>query len=189
MHFAPLEIVGAMRVGIEAKSDQRGFFARTYCAHEFADQRIDAPMVQSSISYNAQRGTVRGLHFQWPPSQEGKLVRCLRGGIWDVLLDLRPHSTSYLQHQAIPLDENNREAVYIPSGIAHGFQTLTDHTEVLYQMTDVYRPQLQSGVRWNDPRFAIHWPVKEAKMSGRDAQCPDFEQVTYEREYRQRHTA
>ena len=189
MRFEKLTIDGAMLVRIEPRRDDRGFFARTFCVNEFAAQGLSTAAVQASISYNLKSGTVRGMHFQWPPSQEGKLVRCLRGGIFDVLLDLRPDSPSYLRHQSVVLDQDNRDAVFIPPGIAHGFQTLADDTEVLYQMTDFYEPELQTGFRWNDPQFGISWPLQDIEISARDASCADFNRKTYEAEYAQRRTS
>src|ERR1700674_1685520 len=150
MRFEPLAIDGAALVRIEPQTDSRGFFARTFCVEEFAAAGLPTRAVQASVSYNERAGTVRGMHFQWPPSQEGKLVRCIRGRLHDVLLDLRPRSSTYLQHCAVTLDEENRDAVFIPPGIAHGFQTLVPRTEVLYQMSDRFAPELAAGVRWND---------------------------------------
>lgn len=189
MRFEELTIAGAMLVHIEPRPDDRGFFARTFCVEEFAAQGLPSAAVQSSISYNARAGTVRGMHFQWPPSQEAKLVRCLRGKLFDVLLDLRPQSPSYLRHQALALDQDNRAAVFIPAGVAHGFQTLVDDTEVLYQMSDHYVPELQSGVRWNDPQFGISWPLRQIVISDRDAACADFSRQAYEGEYARRRSA
>jgi dTDP-4-dehydrorhamnose 3,5-epimerase len=187
MRFEPLPVDGAMLVRIEPQRDSRGFFARTYCAAQFAARGLPAEAVQTSVSFNERSGTVRGMHFQWPPSREGKLVRCLRGRLCDVLLDLRPQSSSYLRHVALILDEDNRDAVFIPSGVAHGFQTLADKTEVQYQMTDVYAPQLAAGVRWNDPAFAIRWPLSEQiVISDRDAAYPDFERHQFEAELARR---
>lgn len=182
MHFEPLSIAGAVRVRIDRKADERGFFARTFCSEEFATQGLPTAAVQSSISYNAKRGTVRGMHFQWPPSQEGKLVRCVRGSLWDVLLDLRPGSPSYLRHEGVTLDDENRDAVFIPHGVGHGFQTLVDGTEVLYQMTDFFVADLQSGLRWNDPEFRIAWPLPMSVISARDAAYPDFVRRDFEAE-------
>src|ERR1700754_4288549 len=138
MRFEQLQIAGAVRVLIEASHDARGFFARTFCTEEFEAHGLPARVVQASISYNEARGTLRGLHFQWAPSREAKLVRCTRGRLHDVLVDLRPDSPTCLQHCAVALDEDSRDAVFIPHGVAHGFQTLVDRTEVLYQMTDFY---------------------------------------------------
>ena len=189
MQFEKLTIAGAMLVHIDRRPDDRGFFARTFCVNEFAAQGLSTAAVQASISYNQKRGTVRGMHFQWPPSQEGKLVRCLRGKLFDVLVDLRPGSRSYLRHQAVVLDQDNRDAVFIPPGIAHGFQTLADDTEVLYQMTDYYAPELQTGFRWNDPQFGISWPLQDIVISDRDAGCADFNRAAYESEYARRRTS
>ena len=183
MRFDRLGIHGAFLITIERNIDQRGFFARTFCTKEFEDVGIPAAVVQSSISFSTCRGTVRGMHFQWPPSRESKLVRCLRGSIFDVLLDLRPRSPSYLRHISVQLNENNRDAVFIPHGVAHGFQTLLDGTEVLYQMADVYAPALANGVRWNDPAFSIKWPIAgPVVISDRDADYPDFDRQRFESE-------
>jgi dTDP-4-dehydrorhamnose 3,5-epimerase len=187
MRFEPLPIDGAVLVHIEPHRDARGFFARSFCATEFADHGLPIAAVQASVSYNERAGTVRGMHFQWPPSREGKLVRCTRGSLCDVLLDLRPQSRSYLRHIAVRLDEDNRDAVFIPHGIAHGFQTLSARTEVLYQMTDVFAPELAAGLRWNDPAFAINWPMTEGiVISERDVACPDFDRQGFEAELRRR---
>lgn len=183
MQFEPLPVAGAVLVRIQAHRDERGFFARTFCSREFSAQGLPPSIVQASISYNELRGTVRGMHFQWPRSLEDKLVRCIRGSLLDVLLDLRPDSSTYLQHCAVSLDDQERDAVFIPHGVAHGFQTLTNSTEVLYQMTDFFAPDLGSGVRWNDSAFGIRWPLPPAKISGRDASYPDFNRVLYEAEF------
>jgi dTDP-4-dehydrorhamnose 3,5-epimerase len=190
MQFQPLSLRGAARVRIERHADERGFFARTACTQEFAAQGLAAQFVQSSISWNPRRGTLRGLHFQWPPSQESKLVRCVRGSIHDVLLDLRPDEPTYLSSCALVLDQDSRDAVYIPSGVAHGFQTLSDDCEVLYQMTDVHAPALAAGVRWDDPAFGISWPITtNIVIAPRDAGYPDFERAAFEAELRRRQAA
>jgi dTDP-4-dehydrorhamnose 3,5-epimerase len=187
MRFEPLAIADAALVRIESQPDLRGFFARTFCAEQFSARGMPAQAVQSSISYNERAGTVRGMHFQWPPSHEAKLVRCLRGRLCDVLLDLRPQSVSYLQHVAVILDDENRDAVFIPHGVAHGFQTMMDRTEVLYQMSDVFAPQLAAGVRWNDPAFGIRWPMTEGiVIAERDATYPDFDRQQLEAELARR---
>jgi dTDP-4-dehydrorhamnose 3,5-epimerase len=180
MLFENLAIAGAALIRIERRTDPRGFFARTFCTDEFAAHGLPTEFVQASISYNEHRGTVRGMHFQWPPSREGKLVRCLRGALLDVLLDLRPESPCFLKHVAVQLDEDSRDAVFIPHGVAHGFQTLAERTEVLYQMTDMFAPHLGAGLRWNDPAFAIAWPLPGLVVSERDAQWPDFERGAFE---------
>jgi dTDP-4-dehydrorhamnose 3,5-epimerase len=177
-----LGIDGSVLVRIDRKADSRGFFARTFCVNEFAAAGLPTAAVQGSISYNERRGTTRGMHFQWPPAREAKLVRCIRGGILDVLLDLRPDSPTYLEHVAVTLDEDNRDAVLIPHGIAHGFQTLADRTEVQYQMTDFFAPDLGAGVRWNDPAFGIDWPIADVVISERDASYADFDPRAFEAE-------
>jgi dTDP-4-dehydrorhamnose 3,5-epimerase len=187
MKFESLALEGSMLVTPQPSADSRGFFARTFCVQEFADAGLPVEVVQASVSFNARRGTVRGLHFQWPPSREGKLVRCLKGSLFDVLLDLRPASPSYLQHVSVELNEEKRDAVFIPHGVAHGFQTLVDSTEVSYQMTDLFAPHLATGVRWNDPIFGIQWPMRSgAILSDRDAGYPDFDRQSFEVELARR---
>jgi len=187
MRFVELAVSGAYRILLEPISDTRGFFARCYCESEFSQHGLPGTFVQASLSFNARRGTVRGLHFQWPPSQEGKLVRCIRGAIHDVLLDLRPRCPTYLRHVEIELSADNREAVFIPPGVAHGFQTLADSSEVYYQMTDTHAPELAGGVRWNDPAFGIRWPIEgDVVVSQRDAHCPDFHREAFEVELARR---
>ena len=187
MQFKALGIHRAFLIGLERNADERGFFARTFCTREFGEAGLPTELVQASVSFNTIRGTVRGIHFQWPPSREGKLVRCVRGSLFDVLLDLRPNSPTYLQHVSVKLDEDNRDAVFIPHGIAHGFQTLSDTTEILYQMTDAYASELASGVRWDDPAFAIEWPMRSGiVISDRDARYPDFDRQSFESELARR---
>jgi len=190
MRFESLAIAGAALVSIDRHPDSRGFFGRTFCVDEFAAAGLPTQALQASVSYNEHAGTVRGMHFQWPPSREGKLVRCIRGRLLDVLLDLRPASGSYLQHVALTLDDDNRDAVFIPPGIAHGFQTLAPATEVLYQMTDRFAPDLASGVRWNDPAFGIRWnQLPQLTISERDAGYPDFDRHAFEAELTRRTAA
>jgi dTDP-4-dehydrorhamnose 3,5-epimerase len=187
MLFEALDLAGAALVKMERQCDERGFFARSACAEEFHAHGLPATFVQSSVSWNHRRATVRGMHFQWPPSQEGKLVRCVRGAIHDVLLDLRPAEPTYLNYRALVLDEDNRDAVFIPSGVAHGFQTLADDCEVLYQMTDVHAAELAAGVRWNDPTFGIRWPItSDIVIAPRDARYPDFDRQGFEAQLRER---
>lgn len=181
MKFEALVIEGAMRISPERIHDHRGFFARTFCEAEFSAHGLPTHFVQASVSFNHRRGTVRGMHFQRPPSREAKLVRCVMGAVYDVLLDLRPDSPSYLRHCAVELSAENRLAVFIPHGVAHGFQTLSDAAEVHYQMTDWYAPELAAGFRWDDPAFGIAWPVAgEVTLSERDASYADFEPATHE---------
>lgn len=172
MLFRPLSLTGAYVVELERRDDPRGFFARTFCQDEFAAHGLPTCFVQCNLSWNASRGTLRGLHFQKAPSREGKLVRCTAGAIWDVLVDLRPDSATRFRWEGVELSAHNHSSLYVPPGFAHGFQTLTDGAEVFYQMTDMYAPDLADGVRWNDPAFAIAWPIPEPILSERDASYP-----------------
>ncbi len=165
---------GLYTVTPEPVTDERGFFARTWCADSFARAGLPTRFVQHSVSRNARRGTLRGLHWQAEPHPEGKLVRCTRGAIWDVALDLRAGSPTHGQWRAFELDERTLRALYIPPGFAHGFVTLADDTDVAYQMTEPYHPALARGVRWNDPAFGIDWPVRSPTVSPRDAAYPDY---------------
>ena len=185
MKFESTPLAGAYVVNIEPHRDHRGYFARTWCTAEFARQGLPGKMVQASLSHNEKRGTVRGMHLQLPPSQEGKLVRCIRGRIYDVIVDLRPSSETYLRHFGIELDASTHNALYIPPTMLHGFQTLEDDAEVFYQMTDFYSPELTFGARWNDPAFGIEWPIEgSVVMADRDATYPDFDGADYERRFR-----
>ncbi len=174
MIFRELEIAGAYVLGTERHEDERGFFARTFCRREFEDLGLEGAVAQCNVSFNHRRGTVRGMHYQAPPSEEVKLVRCTRGAIWDVILDLRPESASFKRHVAVELDAESRKSLYIPAGVAHGFQTLVDGAEVFYQMSEFYDPSAARGVRWNDPAFSITWPEKITVISERDLAFPDF---------------
>jgi dTDP-4-dehydrorhamnose 3,5-epimerase len=167
-------IPGLFLVDIERRPDERGYFARTFCAREFSAAGLPQQFVQSSVSFNSRKGTVRGLHFQRAPSSEGKLVTCVRGRIFDVALDIRPGSPTYSRWAGFELDEENKTSLYIPPGLAHGFQTLMDDSVVSYQMTDFYRPDLSAGIRWDDPAFAIRWPLAATVISEMDRSLPDF---------------
>jgi len=158
----------AYTIELEPTVDERGFFARTWCAQEFKLRGLNPNLAQCSVSFNRQKGTLRGLHYQNEPYPEAKLVRCCSGSIYDVILDLRPTSPSYREWFAVELTAANRKMVYVPQGFAHGFQTLADETEVFYQISESYRPELAGGVRWDDPQFAIKWPVLEPIISKRD---------------------
>jgi dTDP-4-dehydrorhamnose 3,5-epimerase len=174
MIFRPTTIEGAFVVELERREDERGFFARSWCRGELEAQHLDTRLAQCSISWNRQRGTLRGMHWQAAPHEETKLVRCTRGALWDVALDLRPNSPSYLRHAAVELNADNRLALYIPAGCAHGFQTLSDDTEILYFMSTAYAPEAQRGARWDDPSFGIGWPIANPIMHPRDQMYPDF---------------
>jgi dTDP-4-dehydrorhamnose 3,5-epimerase len=168
-------IAGAWVVEPEPQHDSRGFFARTFERDTFAAYGLEANWVQCSVSFNARRGTVRGLHFQRPPHEETKLVRCTRGALHDVLVDLRSGSPSFLQHVALELSADNRLTLYVPAGVAHGFQTTTDETEVFYQINAVYAAHAADGVRFDDPAFGITLPLPVSHISERDRSFPDFD--------------
>jgi dTDP-4-dehydrorhamnose 3,5-epimerase len=180
MRFEPLALAGAWVITPEQATDERGFFARTICVKDFAARGLNGSFVQASISYNHRRGTFRGMHFQWPPSREAKLVRCLRGSVYDVLLDLRPDSATFLRHMPVTLDDTTRSSVYIPAGFAHGFQTLADDAEVQYHMTDEFRPELADGFRWDDPAFSIELPLPISVIALRDASYAPFARGSYQ---------
>lgn len=175
MIFQELEISGVYLVSLEPQSDQRGFFARTFCEREFTERGLELRIVQTNVSWNAKRGTLRGMHYQQAPSKEAKLVSCVRGKVFDAIIDLRAESPSFARHAAVELEAPSRQALYIPCGIAHGFQTLVDDTEMSYCMGDFFDPSLARGVRWNDPAFAIPWPLDGVIISERDRSYPDFD--------------
>ncbi len=174
MRFTALPLPGAVLVGLEPHRDERGLFARSFCEREFAAAGLPTAWPQMNISGNARAGTLRGMHFQHPPYEEPKLVRCVRGAILDVIIDLRPGSATRGQHVSVRLDSKNGDALYVPPGFAHGFQTLMDDTEVLYLMGAMFESAAQDGVRWDDPAFGIAWPLPVAAISARDAAYPDY---------------
>ena len=174
MKFGETRLAGVFVIDLDRHDDERGFFARSFCANEFAEHGLPGSFVQCNISYNRRRGTLRGMHFQAAPCEESKLVRVIRGAIRDVVIDLRPSSSTCREWAAFELSAENRRSLYIPPGLAHGFQTLTDDAELLYQMTEFYEPALSRGVRWNDPAFEIAWPIAMPVLSERDASFPDF---------------
>jgi dTDP-4-dehydrorhamnose 3,5-epimerase len=165
---------GLIIVSPERHVDRRGFFARTWCAREFTEAGLPSTFLQSSVSWNERKHTLRGMHWEDLPQRESKLVRCTSGAIFDVVVDIRPESPTYLSHVGIHLDSENHRAIFIPPGMAHGFLTLADRTEVLYQMDSFYAPGAERGARWNDPAFGIDWPAEPADISERDARFPDF---------------
>lgn len=174
MRFISTPIPGAWLIEIEPVEDERGFFARTFCAQQLAAHGLEGRMVQQSIAFNKRKGTLRGMHYQAPPYEETKLVRVTKGCIYDVILDLRKDSSSYLSWYAVELSADNHRTLYVPKGVAHGYQTLEDNTEVFYQMDQSYVPSHACGVRWNDPMFNIEWPIRDPIISARDASFPDY---------------
>lgn len=175
MIFSETTIAGVFIVDIDRRSDDRGYFARTFCTQEFEAHGLESRFVQSNASFNARKGTLRGLHYQAAPFPEIKLVRCSRGAIFDVAVDLRQGSSTFRRWIGVELTHDNGRALYVPAGCAHGFQTLSADSEVLYMMGETYRAELARGVRWNDPAFGIEWPDgANAFLSERDAAYADF---------------
>jgi dTDP-4-dehydrorhamnose 3,5-epimerase len=175
MQFTETDLPGAFLVDVQPHVDARGFFARAYCVDEFAQHGIKPVSAQCNLSHNIARGTLRGMHWRALPSPEAKLVRVVRGAIYDVIVDLRPQSPSYLRHIGVELTADNRRALYVPELFAHGFQTLTDNTEVFYQMSELYQPGFDRGARWDDPAFGIAWPIADPIMNERDRTYPNFD--------------
>lgn len=164
----------AWLIHLEPARDSRGFFARTFCVDEFAKHGLETSFPQHSISSNTRRGTLRGMHFQREPHNEVKLVRCLKGAIWDVIIDIRPASSTFCRWQGFELTDQNGRQLYIPKGFAHGFQTLSDDVEVNYLISEPYVPEFASGIRHNDPAFDIAWPMPVAVISEKDLQWQEF---------------
>ncbi len=175
MIFTETSIPGAYVIELEPRGDERGFFARVYCEREFTEQGLSTNFVQVNNSLSAVKGTLRGMHYQLAPSAETKLVRCIRGALWDVVLDLRPDSGTFGKWYGAELTADNRKMMYVPKGCAHGFITVTENSEVLYFVDAFYAPQLERGVRWDDPRFGIEWPTAPHLISERDQQHPNFD--------------
>ena len=174
MIFTETKLKGTFIIEPERLEDERGFFARTWCKREFELHGLNADLVQCNISYNKKKGALRGMHFQKHPHEEAKLVRCTKGAIYDVIIDLRKNSPTYTNWFSIELTANNHKLIYVPEGFAHGFQTLLDDTEVFYQMSEYYYPEYMDGIRWNDHLFNIKWPESECTISARDKKFPDF---------------
>ena len=176
MIFTETSLAGASVIDLERNVDERGFFARSYCEREFEAAGLNPAVAQCNVSFNDAAGTLRGMHYQIPPSEEAKLVRCTAGAIHDVIVDLRPDSPTRLQWFGVDLTAENRRMLFIPEGFAHGFLTLEPNTEVFYQMSEFYAPGHARGFRWNDPAIGIEWPGEPAVISERDAEYPDFEE-------------
>jgi dTDP-4-dehydrorhamnose 3,5-epimerase len=172
MIFTETELKGSFVVDIEPREDERGFFARSWCMNEFEKHGLNPRLSQCNISFNKKRGTLRGMHYQIEPFAEAKLVRCTMGAIYDVIIDLRLDSGTFKQWLSAELTAENRRALYIPEGLAHGFQTLMDDTEVFYQMSEFYHPECARGVRWDDPNFGVTWPIKTKIISEKDRSFP-----------------
>jgi dTDP-4-dehydrorhamnose 3,5-epimerase len=174
LKFTETPLAGAFLIDLEPSGDERGFFARAFCAREFEAHGLDARIVQANLSRNVKRGTVRGMHYQRAPFEEVKMVRCVAGAIYDAIIDLRPDSRTYLQWFGVELTREDGRMLYVPGGFAHGYQALTDDSEVLYLVSQFYAPDHEAAIRWNDPRFAIPWPLADVSVSPKDAAHPDF---------------
>jgi len=172
--FTETALKGAWIIDVQRIDDERGFFARSFCKEEFSNHGLKTDVAQSNISYNKLKGTLRGMHFQQQPKEEAKLVRCTRGKIFDVIIDLRPDSSTYCRWEGVELSKDSRRALYIPKGFAHGFLTLEDDSEVFYQMYEFFAPECASGVRWDDPAFGVSWPLANPIISAKDLSYPDF---------------
>jgi dTDP-4-dehydrorhamnose 3,5-epimerase len=174
MIFTETKLRGAYLLDLDKHEDERGFFARAWCVDEFKKHGLNQRLVQCNISFNKRWGTLRGMHYQGEPYEEAKLVRCTRGALYDVIIDLRRDSPTFKEWFSVELTAQNHRALYVPEGLAHGFQTLVDNTEVFYQMSEFYHPECTRGVRWDDPAFAIDWPFTPPRLSLKDSQYLDF---------------
>lgn len=177
MNFVNTSLEGAFIIEAEPFQDERGFFFRSFCEKEFSSMGLPSYFPQCNFSYNYKKGTLRGLHFQKQPLEEGKLVRVVEGKILDVIVDLRKDSLTYLQHISVELSKENKRSLFIPAGFAHGFQCLEDHCNVFYQMTNFYDASLQDGIRWDDPQLSIKWPLENKIISDRDSRFDYFKRA------------
>lgn len=177
MIFTETKLKGAFIIDLDRKEDSRGFFARTFCQNEFKDHGLNPVVAQISTAHNRLRGTVRGMHFQYPPAAETKVVRCIRGAILDIIVDLRPESPTFLQHLAVELTEDNGRALYVPQRFAHGYQTLRDDSDAAYEISEFYSPGNEGGIAHTDPRLALPWPLPVTLASGKDRALPHLEMI------------
>jgi dTDP-4-dehydrorhamnose 3,5-epimerase len=169
MIFTETKLAGAFTIDVERRGDSRGFFGRVFCQREFYDRGLKPLIAQANVAFNAKRGTLRGMHFQYPPRAESKLVRCTRGAILDIIVDLRPESPTYLQHFAVELSADNYRSIYVPERFAHGYQALEDNTETSYQVGEFYAPGFESGLLYSDERLGLEWPLPVSEISPKDA--------------------
>lgn len=174
MRFTATPIDGVFVIDLQPVEDHRGFFARTFCEETFRERGLEHHFAQASVAFSARRGTLRGMHYQRDPHGEAKLVRCTRGSVYDAVIDLRPHSPTFRHSFGVELTADNRRMLYVPRGLAHGYLTLEDETEISYQMSTPYHPEAAAGVRWNDPAFGVRWPIGVTVIAERDATYPDF---------------
>jgi dTDP-4-dehydrorhamnose 3,5-epimerase len=174
MIFTETPLAGAYTIRLEPREDDRGFFARAFCQNELAAHGLETGIAQANLSYNFKRGTLRGMHYQVPPHAEVKMVRCIAGAIYDVIVDLRPDSPTHLKWHGVELSAANRTLLYVPKGFGHGYQSLTDDSEVLYMVTEFYAPGAERGLRWDDPAIGIRWPIPDPILSPKDAVHADY---------------
>ena len=186
MIFTETKLKGAFVVDIERREDSRGFFARAFCQNEFRSHGLKPIIAQANLASNLKKGTVRGMHFQYPPAAETKFVRCTRGAIVDIIVDLRPESSTYLQHVSVELNEDNQRAIYVPERFAHGYQVLRDNTDTSYQVGEFYAPDAEGGLRYDDPRLGLQWPLPVTVVSEKDQKFAPLE--TVERELKRKMT-
>ena len=177
MIYTETKLKGAFIIAMERREDNRGFFARSFCQKEFADHGLKTVIAQANVAFNRKKGTLRGMHFQFPPAAETKVVRCTRGAILDIIVDLRPESPTYLEHVAVELDADNHRALYVPERFAHGYQVLADGTETSYQVGEFYTPGSEGGLHCDDPRLSLRWPLPVTEISEKDANWEFLDKV------------
>ncbi len=177
MIFTETRLKGAFVIDLDRRDDSRGFFARAFCQKEFAAHGLKPNIAQANVASNVRKGTLRGMHFQYPPAAETKLVRCTRGAILDIIVDLRPESETYLQHVAVELNEDNQRALYVPERFAHGYQALRDNTDTSYQVGEFYTPEAEGGLLHDDPRLALQWPLPVSVISDKDRKFASLDEI------------
>ena len=180
MIFTETKLKGAFIIDLDRKMDERGFFARAFCQNEFRDHGLKPVIAQANVASNAKKGTLRGMHFQYPPAAETKLVRCTRGAILDIIVDLRPESPTYLEHISVELNEDNMTALYVPERFAHGYQALRDNTDTSYQVGEFYTPNAENGLRHDDPRLKLKWPLPVSVISEKDQKFALLDEIEAE---------
>ena len=178
MRFIETDLPGAFVIELEERGDDRGFFGRAFCQREFGERGLETRVSQANFSHNLRRGTIRGFHYQEPPTAEVKLVRCIRGAMYNVIVDMRPHSPTYLSHFGVELTADNRRALYIPHLVAAGIQTLENETQLYYQVSEFYTPEAERGLRWDDPAIGVKWPLPMSVISEKDASWPLLERTS-----------
>lgn len=180
MNFTETKLKGAFIIDIDRREDSRGFFARVFCQNEFEENGLKPIIAQANIAFNLRKGTMRGMHFQYPPAPETKFVRCTRGSILDIIVDLRPESDTFLQHVAVELSEDNHRGLYVPERFGHGYQVLRDNTETSYQVGEFYTPGVEGGLLYNDPRLNLNWPLPVSEISDKDRVWKKFDEIEQE---------